>query len=87
MGVKRGARFDAAFADVTGVAPSEAEAEFWRRQRMRTSWVPIITSSTTLWLAVTMLAILAFYMRWRKNRAMEERLAKEDEDDGELRSS
>jgi len=79
--VNRGARFDAAFADVTGDTPSQAESEFWRHQRIWTSWVPIMTSSTTLWLAVTMLALLAIYVRRRRNRALEEQWAKEEESD------
>jgi hypothetical protein len=85
--VSRGARFDSAFADVTGVAPSHAESEFWRRQRIWTTWVPIITSSTTLWLVVTLLAILAIYIRRRRNRELQEQWAKEDSDDDQTINS
>jgi uncharacterized membrane protein len=45
------------------------------------TWVPIIGSSTSLWLAVTVLALLAIYRRRRRNREIEERWAKEEEDD------
>jgi hypothetical protein len=83
MRVSRGARFDAAFEAVTGLTPDNMEAEFWDRQRIWTTWVPIIASSTTLWLTVTMLAILAIYMRRRKNRAIEEQWAKEEKDESE----
>jgi len=79
--VNRGTKFDTAFAEVTGDTPSQAESEFWRQQRIWTSWVPIITSSTTLWLAVTMLAIVAIYVRRRRNRELEEQWAKEEESD------
>ena len=79
--VDGGAPFDAAFAGVTGVTPSNAESEFWNRQRIWTSWVPIFTSSTTLWLAVTTLALLAIYMRRRRNREIEAEWAKEEESD------
>ena len=78
--IHSGIPFDSAFGTVTGNAPSLAESEFWRRQRIWTSWVPIVTSSTTLWLAVTMLAILAIYIRRRRNRKMEEEWAKEESD-------
>jgi hypothetical protein len=81
MRVGRGARFDVAFADVTGKSPAEADSEFWQRQRIWTSWVPLITSSTTLWLGVTILAVLAIYMRRRRNREIEEQWAKEDDDE------
>ena len=47
---------DAAFADVAGITPAAAESEFWQRQRIWTNWLPIITSTTTLWMAVTLLA-------------------------------
>jgi hypothetical protein len=78
MRAGRGARFDTAFAEVTGISPADADSQFWQRQRIWTSWVPVITSSTTLWLAVTLLAILAIYMRRRRNRQIEEQWAKED---------
>jgi hypothetical protein len=65
--VRRGASFEAAFTEVAGVTPAVAESEFWQRQRIWTNWLPIITSATTLWMAVTLLAILAIYRRRRRN--------------------
>ena len=79
--VARGTGFDTAFADETGLTPDVMEAQFWNRQRVWTTWVPIIGSSTTLWLAVTLLGILAIYMRRRRNRQIEEQWAKEEKDD------
>jgi hypothetical protein len=79
--LRRGVRFDDAFAEVTGKTPADVDSEFWRRQRVWTTWVPIITSSTTVWLVITMLALLAIYMRRRRNRQIEERWAEEDGDD------
>jgi hypothetical protein len=75
--VSRGIPFDSAFRDATGSTPAEIDSEFWRRQRMWTTWVPIITSSTIVWLAITLLALLAIYARRRKNRAIEKRWAEE----------
>ncbi len=79
--VRQGARFDDAFKSATGLTPNAMEADFWHDQRIWTTWLPIVASSTTLWLAITMLAILAIYMRHRKNLAIEEKWAKEEEED------
>jgi len=51
--VRGGARFETAFEDVTGLTPENMENEFWHRQRIWSTWVPIIGSSTALWLAVS----------------------------------
>jgi hypothetical protein len=83
MQIHSGAEFDTAFAAVTGSSPSHAEAEFWRSQRIWTSWVPIVSSTTTLWVGVTLLALLAIYMRRRRNRAIEEEWEKEEADEDE----
>jgi hypothetical protein len=77
--VARGESFDAAFAAVTGSTLDRLDTEFWDRQRIWTTWIPIVASSTTLWLAITFLALLAIYMRRRRNREIEARW--EDEDD------
>jgi len=81
MRIRRGVTFDMAFADVTGMTPSEAESQFWNHQRIWTSWLPIVTSSATLWLAVTALALIAIYVRRRRNRQIEEQWAKDEEGD------
>jgi hypothetical protein len=83
--VGRGRTFDEAFSDVTGLTPDAMEEEFWHRQRFWTMWVSILGSSTMLWSVITLLALLAIYMRRRRNRQIEERWAKEDgEDDGDV---
>ncbi len=79
--VSRGAPFNPAFEAATGITPEAMETEFWQRQRIWTTWVPIITSSTTLWLTVTLLALLAIHLRRRKNREIERRWAEEEEED------
>jgi hypothetical protein len=83
MWVHDGSSFDTAFASVTGITPARAEEEFWRHQRIWTSWVPIVTSTTTLWLAITLLALAAIYMRHRRNRQIEEQWEKEGPDQDE----
>jgi hypothetical protein len=79
--VGAGLTFDEAFSKVVGRTPATAEFEFWERQRIWTNWVPIITSTTTLWIVVTCLALLAIYRRSRLNREIEKRWEEEDDDD------
>jgi hypothetical protein len=78
--VARGDSFDVAFADVTDKTLSAYESDFWSRQRIWSSWLPVLSSSTVLWLGVTGLALLAIYFRHRKNRRMREQWEKEDAD-------
>ena len=76
--VRRGSEFDAALASVAGATTIEVESDFWRRQRIWTAWIPLLSSSTILWSAVTLLAILAIYRRRQRNRAIENRWNEED---------
>jgi len=76
--VRTGASFDDACRAATGLTLESLEAAFWRRQRIWTMWLPIVGSSTTLWLGITFLALLAIYMRHRKNREIEKRWEEED---------
>lgn len=74
----RGASFDAAFAEATRVALPEAEAAFWARQRLWTTWVPLLTSASVLWLAVTLLALFAMYRRRRRSAEIRRRWEAEE---------
>ena len=76
--VSRGTPFDTAFADVTGLSPERMDEEFWQHQRIWTIWLPIASSPTTLWLAVTLLVLVAIFKRRQKHRALEARWAQED---------
>ena len=78
--VGAGASFETAFADVAGQSTSAAEAEFWNRQRVWTTWVPVVFSQETLWLAITLLAILAIYRRRRRNAELRKRWEQEEEE-------
>ena len=73
-----GASFESAFREITGETPDGMEAAFWQSQRLWTTWIPIIGSSTTLWLAVTLLAILAIFAKRRRDKEFEEKWARED---------
>lgn len=73
-----GASFDHAFSETVGMTPADAEAEFWQRQYTWTTWLPALTSTTTLWLVVTALALLAILRRITKDRAIEKKWEAED---------
>jgi hypothetical protein len=76
--VRGGVPFDDAFADVTGVTPASAESQFWAGQRFWTTWLPIITSSATLWSVVTILALVAILRRRQKNQKIEKQWQEEE---------
>jgi hypothetical protein len=77
--MKDGASFDMAFAAVTRLTPAAAESRFWEQQRIWTNWIPIITESPTLWIAITLLALLAIRSRRKRDAAMKEEWEKEEE--------
>jgi hypothetical protein len=76
--MKDGASFDMAFAGVTRITPAAAESRFWERQRIWTNWIPIITESPTLWIAITLLALLAIRSRRKRDAAMKKEWEKEE---------
>jgi hypothetical protein len=78
-GVASGLSFDAAFAEATGTPIADAEASFWDRQTFWYRWVPILTSSVTLWMLVTLLALWA--IRRRRSRDAARRQAWDEEED------
>ena len=79
--VSHGKNFPAAFRAATGGGLGDFEAAFWRRFRWRYRWVPFLTSGATLWMAVTVLALVAMARRRQRDAAIrqqwdeEERLA------------
>jgi hypothetical protein len=75
---RRGLSFDAAFEDATGVTVRQAESDFWRSQRVWTTWVPILTSSATVWMIVTLIAILAIRRRRQRDAEMRRRWDEEE---------
>lgn len=76
--VRRGADFDEALFRSTGTTLDELEDSFWRRHSFWYRWVPILGSSATIWLGVTLLALLAF--RRRRQRDAEIRAGWEEEE-------
>jgi hypothetical protein len=65
--VRGGTPFERAFADVTGVTLGDIESGFWESQRIWTTWVPVITSSATVWMVITLIAVLAIRRRRQKD--------------------
>jgi hypothetical protein len=69
-GVGRGLSFEDAFRDATGATLADAERSFWRRQSFWYRWVPILTSSVTLYMLITLLAIWAMGKRRARDSAL-----------------
>lgn len=69
-GVGRGLSFEDAFREATGATLAQAERSFWRRQSFWYRWVPILTSSATLWMLITLLAIWAMGKRRARDAAL-----------------
>jgi hypothetical protein len=77
-GVARGLTFEDAFFAATGTSLAAAEDSFWSRQTFWYRWVPVLTSSVTLWLLITLLALWAIRHRRRRDAA-QRRIWEEEE--------
>jgi hypothetical protein len=64
--------FAQAFVLETGETPDEAAARAWQIYRRWTSWIPVATSTFSLWIGILLLAVAAFlatlHKRWRRRR-------------------
>ena len=69
-GLGQGQSFTEAFRRATGVPFYQAEAEFWKRETFWARWLPVLTSSTLLWILISLLAIFAIYRRRRRDAAL-----------------
>jgi len=76
--VARGEGFGEAFLTTTGVALAEAEHDFWRRHVIWHRWLPFVGSSATLWIGVTLLALVAILRRRARDRALAEKWEAEE---------
>jgi len=77
-GVGRGLPFEEAFRAATGASLADAERSFWRRETFWYRWVPILTSSVTLWMLITMLAVWAMGKRRARDAALRRQWEEED---------
>lgn len=71
-GLAEGLDLERAFLEASGVELRRAERRFFKDQALWNTWVPFLTSSAALWMAVTALALLAIARRRARNRAMYE---------------
>ncbi|HEV8581170.1 MAG TPA: hypothetical protein VGX68_19060 [Thermoanaerobaculia bacterium] len=78
-GIAHGLSFEDAFRAATGTSLADAESSFWSRQTFWYRWVPVLTSSVTLWLLVTLLALWAMKRRRARDAALR-RLWEADEE-------
>lgn len=80
-----GEPFEEAFRSATGVAFRDESAGFWKSRRSVERWLPVVTSTTVLWLVIVLLALQAIRVaRGRQARRLaaleaEERAALEHE--------
>ncbi|MEW6321210.1 MAG: hypothetical protein AB1635_08975 [Acidobacteriota bacterium] len=77
-GLTDGQPFDEAMAGVTARSVRLVEEEFWDRQRTWTLWIPLVTSSTVIWLLVTAIAGIARRRRRLRSAEIRRRWAAEE---------
>lgn len=75
--VAAGASFDEAFAEVIGHSVADEETAFWNRHRFWTRWGLFLTTSTALWMIVTLLALYAILRRRQQRAALRKKWAEE----------
>lgn len=70
--IAHGAPFADAFNLETGETPDEAASRAWQIYRRWTSWIPVVTSPSSLWFGILVLSLVAFLAtlrkRWRRRR-------------------
>jgi hypothetical protein len=69
-GVARGLEFDDAFLEATGIPLARAEHTFFEKDAFWNTWLPFLTSTGALWMAVTLLALVAIQRRRVRSRQM-----------------
>lgn len=74
----RGHDFERAFHRAVGSTLETEEIRFWRHLDIWSKWVPLLSSSTSLWMLITLLALWAFKRRRERDA---EQLAAWDEEE------
>jgi hypothetical protein len=77
--VGSGTAFNEAFHQVTGEPLHRVEAEWRRGLTWRYRYIPMVTSGGTLWLLVTLLFVLGYLRKRRRNRLRMEEWEEEEE--------
>ena len=83
--VAAGRSFEDAYHRATGTSLAAEEQAFWRHLDLWSKWVPLLGSSTTLWMLITALALWAF--KRRRERDAEQLAAWDLEDRQQLESA
>ena len=81
-GVSHGADFDDAFAAATGESVGAFARGYFSRETSWTRWLPFVTSSTVLWMAITALALLAIKRRRERDARLRDGWALEERSRG-----
>ena len=81
----RGTGFEAAFREAMHQDLAAAESDYWSRRTFWMRWVPVLTSSSLLWIGISALAVVAIHRR-RARDAERRRRWDEEEHDAELAS-
>ncbi|MDX2437256.1 MAG: hypothetical protein QNL88_09425 [Acidobacteriota bacterium] len=77
-GVGRGLKFKRAFLEATGIPLGRAEQTFFEKDAFWNTWLPFLTSTGALWMAVTLLALVAIQRRRVRSRKMIEEWEEEE---------
>ena len=78
-GLARDLSFDEAFYRATGERLAHAEQIFFEKNVFWTTWLPFLTSTGALWMAITILALLAIRRRHVRSQQMLEAWDEEEE--------
>lgn len=82
--LREGRTFPQAFREATGESLLQAEESYWKRRTFWNRWLPIVASSTTLWILISLLAIVAFQRRRARDARMRELWDQEERAAAEL---
>ncbi len=72
LGLVSARGFDKAWLEVTGESLRDSEEEWRRGVTWLYRWVPVLTASSTLWVAITLLVLFATWRRRVKTRELED---------------
>ena len=78
-GIARDLSFDEAFRRATGERLADAEQIFFEKDVFWTTWLPFLTSTGALWMAITILALVAIRRRRVRSQQMLEAWDEEEE--------
>jgi hypothetical protein len=73
-----GVPFEDAVRKVTGRTLLELETTFWAQQTAWRRWIPVVTSSTILWVAIVLLALAALRKQRQRAAAVKRQWEKEE---------